>query len=345
MIDWTTAKIAWPHKPIKAGKRIDLCPDGTIESAFVKRTKVRGSYESTIQVRSDGSAGEGLASHLLIDGNPSKFLQGHNVFGSDSLIPLMRDTVIQIAKSLNLNAFKDLIETVEKGDFELSRIDINYSWELPSRSDVDAALRSLEYQSKTRHGRPSMRSGTLYWGQHSSRWALKAYSKGNEIEGSKDHRLPLALSETPIPVWADNKLRLELVLRSKELRERNLHIAKEWSPERVYETYKEYVARIDMSQQITLSEQKLLTLPAKLRSTYVLWSEGHDLRSTLSKNTYYTHRRQLLNDYDIDINLPVDRNKAFNVVPFIKLLEAKPAELPHWAFQNSLIHESARRIA
>lgn len=45
-----------------------------------------------------------MASHLLIDGNPSKFLQGHNVFGFDALIPLVRDTVLQIAEALELQA-------------------------------------------------------------------------------------------------------------------------------------------------------------------------------------------------------------------------------------------------
>ena len=36
--------------------------------------------------RSVGGDGQGMATHLSLSGNPSKFLQGHNIFGSDDLM-------------------------------------------------------------------------------------------------------------------------------------------------------------------------------------------------------------------------------------------------------------------
>jgi hypothetical protein len=40
-----------------------------------------------------------------------------------------------------------------------------------------------------------------------------------------------------------------------------------------------YVGRIDMSKQIALTDDAMINMANKLRSTYTLWIEGHDLRS------------------------------------------------------------------
>jgi len=342
MIDWVTAKIPFPHPPIKAGLRIDVCPNGEVERTLAKRLQVRGSHEASISVRSYGAEDQNLASHLLIDGNPSKFLQGHNAFGSDDLISLITDTVRKIAKALELNIASSSLKHIEQGDYEISRLDINYSWQLPSRGDVRAWIRAAEFKSKTRHGRPSSRSGTLYWGKHSKRWSLKAYSKGDELESTKAHRLPIGLEDTPIKGWTDNKLRIELTLRSNQLREMNAHLASYWTEQNIKQTYDEYIGKLEMNEQMALSSKQLLELPNKLRSTYILWSSGHDLRSTLPKNTYYRHRRELL-EYNIDINIRVDQTDTTNVVPLVKVLEAVPCNVPHWAFEKKLVHQSARR--
>lgn len=83
MIDWFTGILPCTHRPLPAGSVVSVDADGAVEWETVKRLTVRGSHESTMNVRSVGSDGEGRATHLYIDGNPSKFLQGHSVIGSD----------------------------------------------------------------------------------------------------------------------------------------------------------------------------------------------------------------------------------------------------------------------
>ncbi|ELG4352478.1 Replication-associated protein G2P, partial [Salmonella enterica] len=85
MIDWFTGILPCTHRPLPAGSVVSVDADGAVEWETVKRLTVRGSHESTMKVRSVGSDGEGRATHLYIDGNPSKFLQGHSVIGSDDL--------------------------------------------------------------------------------------------------------------------------------------------------------------------------------------------------------------------------------------------------------------------
>lgn len=71
------------------------------------------------------------------------------------------------------------------GDYKLVMADINYSFLLPTRGDVLSFIRALEFKAKTRHGRPSSKGGTLYFGQNSEYWAIKFYCKAEEIRTAR----------------------------------------------------------------------------------------------------------------------------------------------------------------
>ncbi len=340
MIDWVTAELPCLHVPLEAGLVCKVTPEGELEWASPCRLSVKGTFESSVQVRSVGADGQGNATLLHFSGNPSKFLQGHNVFGSDDLVSLVYDAYTKVCRALQLIPSAVDLQAVKQGTYRLSTIDINQSYELPTRSDVLAWIRAAEYKSKTRHGRPQLKGGTLYWGKSSQRWALKVYSKGEEIEAPK-HRLPLALQNTPIAAWADNKLRLELRLKRKEMTELGIELASQLTIERVRALFIDYVRKLEMNEQIPLSSEAQMNLPQRLQSTYVLWRDGQDLRSLLSRPTYYKHRKALL-EHDIDIALRQDSDNKCNVIPLIRVLEAKPVEVPFWAFEQGLVHSSAR---
>ncbi len=341
MIDWVTAIVPCRHSILESDRVFKISSNGDIQWETACRVKVTGSHDSSIQVKSHGvdEKEEGMISHLLISGNPSKFLQGHNIFGSDDVLALVHDTLLKLCQILKIDIHPDDLRQVEKGDYPLKMVDINYSYQLPTRRDVLSVIRALEYKSKTRHGRPSMKGGTLYFGKSSQRWAIKAYSKGEEIE-AKNHQLPEQLKSTKLPLWADNKLRLELRLKLKELQQIGVNKAKDLPKTKVVELFNEYLSRIDMSEQIALTDDKELELPQKLKLTYIAWKNGQDLRSTLPKTTYYRHRKELL-AFGINIDLRQDNSPTWNVVPLIRVLEAKPANIPSWAYTDNLIHFSA----
>lgn len=124
--------------------------------------------------------------------------------------------MIKLVPLLNLTPTKTDLELWDQGYYELKRVDCTAMWELPRRADVRAWLRAAEFQSKSRHGRPIMTGGTLYFGKHSRRWSVKFYAKGDELEAKvKGHKLPdEILLRDKLMEWADNKLRGELTLRS-----------------------------------------------------------------------------------------------------------------------------------
>ena len=86
---------------------------------------------------------------------------------------------------------------------------------------------------------------------------------------------------------------------------------------------------LQISDNMALSDDVLTALPRNLRSVYVLWRDGEDLRGTMSKSSFYRYRTQILK-HGIDISITQD-NKRNNVVPLIRYLEAEPAAIPQWS--------------
>lgn len=334
MIDWITCEIPCLHSPLNSGRIIKLNPSGEIDWESPSRTTVEGSYSDKVSVISHGHLMDGKATTLRISGNPSKFLQGHNVFGIDDLSRLMHLFTTDLFDRLDIHPRESDIDAIIAGDYTVSRIDINYGFRLKSRTDVLSWIRAAEHKAKTRRSR-SLRSGdTIYFGKHSRRWTLKFYSKGEEIQV---HKLPDELQKTPIAKYADSILRAEICLRGMELRERNLHRATELTPEMVKKLFNEYMERLDMTGQQTLSDEIVTDLPRYLQATYLLWNTGADPKKSLTERTYYRHRSELLK-YGVDINfLPDSITKMDNVVPLVRVLEAVPAEIPTWAYEQNLI--------
>lgn len=339
MIDWARVVIPLLHSPLNSGELLSFDESGEVEWRSPKRKMAIGSYDKRISIKSVGGDGQGMATHLWVSGNPSKFLQGHNVFGSDDLVSLMYDTFKIICSQFNIVPTIQELHNAKSGNYDLAMVDINYSFELPSRGDVLAFIRSMEFKAKTRHGRPSMKGGTLYFGKKSERWAIKLYSKAEEIT-TKTGELPEQLKNVGIETWAENKLRVELRLHSKELVKLDITKANHLKPELASILFHDYLAKINMTEQIRLPSETANTLPNKLKATYTLWSEGHDLRSMMSKATYYRQRKLLMN-YGINIDIQPSQSPSSNVIPMFRVVEAIPASIPNWAYSKKLIHSSA----
>lgn len=341
MIDWIKVKLPLLHDPLNGGHVVKFTSSGEVEWETSCHIQAVGSHDSSIRVKSDGGDGKGRATELWISGNPSKFLQGHNVFGSDDVHSLVIDVFAILVKQLDLMPSLSDLKSIRAGDYTITMIDINYMFELPSYSDVKSWLRSAEYTSKSRHGRPSSKGNTVYWGKNSKRWAIKAYSKYEELLNPK-RQLPEELTQTPLLKWSENKLRIELRLLNRELDELNLKQANNWHKQLVNEIYDTYLRKIDMTTTVHLKPDILQSLPTNLHSTYLHWQDGKDLRAILPKATYYRHRKGL-KQHGINIDVLPPKSSGTNVVPMIKILEAQPIEIPHWAFETNLIHSSARQ--
>ena len=335
MIDWITAKIPFFYPGIISdGEVVSVTRDGEVEYAVIKRLSVRGSYDGAITLRTVEVDADGNTILAELSGNPVKFLQGHNLFGSDDLLNLVAETVLRVSEILEAPQPDHVFKMVRMGDYTLSRVDINRMFALGSRAEVLAYLYTMSTSTRTRSQGPVTKGHTVYLNKDSRRWTFKFYSKGQEAALKRNRKqgtldLPENLKE-----WVDSMLRAELTLKSNELRELSLHAAFNWRAVEAFDLFAHYAERIEMSAQKPISDlselmQKLN--PKAAVSSYQLWADGHDVRQMLPKNTFYRHRRALL-EHGIDISMPAPSRdeKQPEAVPLCKTLELKPATLPHW---------------
>ncbi|MDC9547520.1 phage/plasmid replication protein, II/X family, partial [Pseudoalteromonas sp. CST4] len=311
-------------------------PDGEIEYTIDKRLPVTGSYDSRLSVRTaELMFGTNDTFLIEISGNPVKWFQGHNIFGSDDLPNLIYETVIKLSRLLGMPQPQSYLDGIKRGCFTLSRVDITGMFSLPSRSDVYAWLSHAEKTCRTRSGTALSKGTTVYMNKTSSRWNVVMYSKGQELE---KHKLPRELEGSSLESYADNKLRVELRLRGKELSKIGLNVGTNWLQLDTWPLFKDYVGRVEMTEQDIRSD-KLFEIPKHARMTYELWSLGRDVRQFIGKTKYYKDRKALM-EFGIDISVPkpvTDQN--INVVPLKKVLELKPAGIPEWAYGTNLVFE------
>lgn len=343
MIDWLTMNLPIAHRPIPAGRVVKISPDGEIEWESPAHFQLIGSFDSSVRIRSRGeiNPATGFCSALEISGNPVKFLTGHNIFGSDALLPLVKKFIRRVLTLSGVDySHVDFRRCIATGDFTISRIDITFSFDLASRSEVQAWIRAADHKCRTRRGKGVLKGlSTLVFGGTSKRprWMIVIYCKGDEVAVHPLHDdIP---SRDQLYKYADTLLRCELRLRSMELNDLNLRNGADWVKTSAYEIWLQYMRRIDMNAQLTLPDEVSLNLNPTLAATYHRWKDGADLRQFYSHSKFYNHRNKL-KSYGIDISMPPSdlevKNFTSNVVPLIRYLEAKPAKVPSWAREAGL---------
>ena len=347
MVDWITAKVPCTHvcSDLIGGYVLSVDANGQIEYQVNKHLQVEGSYSSNMLIRSEAVDGAGRGSMLRLHGNPTKWLQGHNLWGlSDSADAC--DPVLLVSLIVGRLAALGLVqptardwELISGGLYKLSRVDIAGMYDLGCLSSVQAFIRAADMSCTLRQrGRGIMTGGTLYFGKHSRRWSIKCYSKGDEI-AAKGHQLPSDLDTQNMRDFANKSLRIELTLRQMELIKLGLDSAANWRDSVTLDLYKHRIDKLEMNENYTLPTASIDNLPARLVAVYHLWKEGHDMRAMYPRRTYYRYRNEL-RKHGVDIAIKQDRHDSRdNVVPLVRVLEAKPMGIPDFAYKQGLLYE------
>lgn len=155
MIDWFRGEIDFLHDPIPAGRVLSIESDGSIAWECVKSIDCRSSHETSVKIKSTGGDGQGRATSLMIDGNLSKFLQGHNVFGSRDLNTLLLLTFRKVfdlhAEHLHGCSSPLLTEAkIKKGDYLVKMLDINQLYDVGNDQSVEAWLHAAHMRASSR---------------------------------------------------------------------------------------------------------------------------------------------------------------------------------------------------
>lgn len=344
MIDWLTIKVPlWHEKKIHSGHVVATDYTGELQYQTTKRFTVKGSHDQQIQIRSTDyiEAGPARAAGwpgLELTGNPLKYLQGHNIFGSNDLVGLVTEVMLRICSDLGIPYTDEDFQFWITGNFTISRVDCTENFRLNRLSDVLSWLRSAASCSRMRNvGNGQLtKESTLYFGKQSRRRSLKFYAKGDEL---KAHKLPASLSETSLLEYAQPLLRAESCYRGTELSERGLKYGYNWDDNTANELLNAMIDNLEISEMNIQADDKIDELPSRLCGVYALWKQGHDLRQVYARRTFYRYRSQLLK-HGIDIAIVQDRDTSLdNVVPLVRVLEAVPEPVPSWAVGTDLYFE------
>lgn len=370
MVDFLTVEMPDPFGfDINGGEVIKVGCDGVVDWSTICKKTVKGSWDSSLVIRNVSDCYEteafepqgdyqgiamiplarpgGLTDDRLrkrgleLSGNPAKFVQGHNLFGSDDPTKVLAAGVRKVASTmwhgprvadtfpLDMNAISQA---------RISRIDLTASWVLERESDVLPFLRAMEERVWCPYRGRGVQSdpGTLYYGlaqkgKRAKDWQIKIYSKGMEL-GRR--RLPSFAMEVPGLLDEINRtVRVELTLRTRELKRLGLRCVGEWTPDKVGEVWRSYVDRLDFGESaMTLDNTDLAELGIKPRLLDAIssWKAGNDMRAGRPATTFKRLRKEVRDATGYDIASPMPKS---NVVPLRRVIEAKPALYPIWADQ------------
>jgi II/X family phage/plasmid replication protein len=351
MVDFLTVELPDPvGLPVNDGIVAKVKPCGEVEWSTPCHRMVEGSWSSSLAVRaigadacSENAALVGLGAGfrrggLCVSGNPAKFLAGHNLYGSDDPMELLGRALALALPSIWPEEAEpmELLPLIDLAEGQVSRIDLTASWLLEREADVIPFLRAMEERVWCPYrGRGVMNDvGTLYYGKtakgkRAKDWQLKLYAKGKDIAV---HKLPLPAYEVPGLLDEVNRtVRVELTLRTQELKRLGLRKLGDWNREKVAEIWRSYVDKLNFGDSaLNLDTCELGELPLKARHIDALaaWKAGNDLRAGRSRPSYYRLRKELLEATGIDIATVVPKS---NVIPLRRMVEATPAARPAWA--------------
>lgn len=317
-----------------------ILPDGSLGAILPRGKHVRGSHDATCRIqtsRCHGRDGRGLLTHIHISGSP-KFLQGHNVFGINDVRRLVALMATRALACCGVEATEMDRARWERGDFKLTVLDITEMLDTGSETNASAWMRAAGEHCRVKYrGGGKFDGGTLYFGKHSRLWALKFYQKYEELfSRRKSHQLPLAIERREdLLDYARGCVRAELRLYSMELKRLGLQSGQAWEKTDARTVWDSYMTRVDLAGNHALPDRQIETLPAHLRGTYLLWSEGRDVPALLTRRTFYRHRKEM-RAFGIDITSLPEKNGS-SVVPLIRIIEARPKAIPSWAYGTPLL--------
>ena len=363
MIDWFTALIPCRENPLKSDKIFKVKSSGEVVYEIDCSTTVESSFSDKVTVRcisrapiSDGqkfnsSLRASRKDHikdalefpfiLRIDGNPSKWFQGHNVDGVFEL-SLVTDFLVNVCTVININD-NDVYRRIILGDFSVSRIDVTFSYALRDLRDVQEWIRAAgqcfhsRYQGVKLYGSSTLMVGITGDGQTqvndgklkgSRRSILKIYAKGTEVK-LKDFITKYGVSiGQKLYDYCQSLLRVECCFRSMFLKSLGLVKFSDFSEGALMEMFLKKRDSLELPENVELLPNEMKSLKARQLGVYELWLTGVDLRNRFAKQTLSRYAKEF-KAFGVNLYAPPRNVKLNNVIPMFKVLEAQPAVMPH----------------
>lgn len=327
------------HAPLNSGAIITY--DGTGKVVFERHraSRVRGSFETSCNLKSDGRVvvasgnfGRLNRSDNLFNYSPQCFLQRANEVVLFAGLPLF--TAESCGNAGNIGqvgvvggALGDCGKSEAfAGRLNLSRVDITKNYRCGSVASARSVIRAVSGKSVSRVKKGVGGDSSVWWSN--TRYMLKVYIKALEMEAHGTN------SGAAYEYARDNGIiRLEIELKRRELADLGwsdfAEFEKAWDMGKVHNLFADY-EKILTVENISNDAEFIDALPQKLRVTAAAFLAGRDVKSMMSRASYFRYRKALL-DYGIDI--ADERPAQLNVK--IRTVEITPVSAPDWYWQKA----------
>jgi len=340
-VDYLTVRQVHRQAPLWAESQLlsyDLETGEVDWSVYTGRTE-EGSYSSKLRIRSDGQTVE-------VSGNPSRWNREENLFGVRSV-----DAALQVfnavLEGLGLPAFYEDESTrltprlLQRSDSlmrdgcELLRVDVTENYSTGGPRNSEQALHSLR-SFRHRNRAPVDYGTTLMWGQGSGYTTMKYYLKGPEMRAHRKRKSWSPYLQQVLDfVEAEGLVRFEVTCKARFLRRSGLDRPGAWDDDVMRAILEGYAVH----DKATTNASSMHDIAAALRNQglsarraehcqamALAYMSGHNLRSGISRATFYRLRRDLLLvgiDISADLNISSLRFK-------FEPIKMQPTAMPEW---------------
>lgn len=324
--DWFSGFINLDLDYLHDGRIIQVRPTGEIDYETLKPLPVTGSYDDKVIVKSCPVPASPEWSmikqddtlwRVYISGNPTKFLQGHNVYGHQDMTGVIRDFIKSVLEKIDIDEFT--IARVLRDPIKITRVDITQSYIMDTPKDVSDWLRASS-QFLTGKNQKVDADKTLYVGKNSRRCSIKVYEKSAEM---LKHKGTFNLSEAAFEALyktASQLLRFEVTLRGMKLEDLGMHYIQKVDNKMFEDQFSIQLEKMNLPENIDLVENELNDLPSRYVGIYSLWKDGVDIKQKMSLATYKRYRKFFLDGYNLDLSMPPRDISKTNVIPLWRVI-------------------------
>jgi len=317
--DWITVsqKHNLLHEPFSSGIKTITDPGtGEVIQKSHLHKSLEGDFGSNLQICSDGET-------VQLSGNPSRWNRAENYEGMS--LDQVKQTANELLQSVGLPPFTGgkLIQLQDGSNkytgAKFSRIDITTNIKTGGPWKRDAYLQHQQAQEYPKLVKQLFEKN-IYYGKSSESRTIKLYDKALQL---KEKILPK--SEDPEYIsdlidWCNQNgiIRFEVEYR-RYLRQKNLRFWHKATSENLKRQFRKDIKQ--MTQEIEKPDYQ--DIPTAALGTLCMYMAGHNVKDRLSKNTYYKHRKILL-DHGYDIS----NQNVHLIQPKVQVITLEPAGVP-----------------
>lgn len=303
--------------------------DGELVFSSTNRLPVTGKYGMhSLQVRYNP-----ITKTLRVEGSLFGFILGQNVFTSQRLAKGLVYVISHLKKKLGFSFAVPMQELIDE-HVTLHRVDLAVNLQFGSGRFVKTCLRQIARQLIEQDCMVRKAFTSIYWTPQDGRYySIIFYDKGEDVRRKCLSKVKRAGNEEQdffetLCKECDGLLRIEVRLRSAELKKRGLKNVKAWSGDAPKEIFNHYYRNVPVLNVVSsgMSRADFDGVPDRLRPVIALRKLNAPMELVYSDRTMARHR-SAFRKLKIDLKSPA----RAKVVPLAKVLTAsriKPT--PPW---------------